>query len=220
MKKILLLLSSLIIFIACSSEKKTSIRNVLENHDSKYIIYVSKKNFKLEVYSRSGKVVEYLIGYGKNPDKGSKIRCGDSRTPEGIYKVTQMLSMDADKKTIAYKRLKVLNSIYFKASAGHYKYNDHKKDLGNNAYGPRFFAISYPNENDRVNYKKNISNGVIKSVSGRLPGIGSGIAIHGNSDEESIGHLSSSGCIRMFNNDIIMLEKYIQTGTPVIIASE
>ncbi len=44
-----------------------------------------------------------------------------------------------------------------------------------------------------------------------------GIGIHGTHDPKSIGTMSSTGCIRMRNEDIIELKNIVKIGTPVII---
>jgi murein L,D-transpeptidase YafK len=163
--------------------------------------------------------VSYRIGYGLNPDKKTKLYAGDSRTPEGIYKVTEILSLDADKKSIAYRKLRDMNSVYFKAKEGHYKFGRKDVDLGYNAYGPRFFRIDYPNSEDTKRYNSALSRGMIPKYRGKIQSIGSGIAIHGNADEASIGQLASSGCIRMYNKDIVTLDKYIKLNLPVIISN-
>jgi len=54
-------------------------------------------------------------------------------------------------------------------------------------------------------------------VNGKIPGIGYGIGIHGNNDEAGVGKRSSSGCIRMYNRDVVEIERFVQLGTPVII---
>jgi lipoprotein-anchoring transpeptidase ErfK/SrfK len=43
------------------------------------------------------------------------------------------------------------------------------------------------------------------------------IRIHGNSDESSIGHYVSHGCVRMHNADVIDLFDRVEVGTPVVI---
>ena len=48
----------------------------------------------------------------------------------------------------------------------------------------------------------------------------SGIGIHGTCFPESIGTRSSEGCIRMNNDDIAELIKYIDVGTKVIIEKD
>ena len=186
-----------------------------------YIILVRKNKFTLEIIGRDKNIVaSYLIGYGSNPDKKAKLYEGDNRTPEGEYSIVEILSMDAGKNTNSYGKLAALNKIYFRAKDGHGKINNPGEDLGDNAYGPRFFLLSYPNDNDKKNYQKNLKEGKIPKLKGKTPGIGFGIAIHGNSDESSIGHLCTSGCVRMYNSDIVELDRYIQVGMPVIITSE
>jgi lipoprotein-anchoring transpeptidase ErfK/SrfK len=44
--------------------------------------------------------------------------------------------------------------------------------------------------------------------------------IHGTNDLESIGNSGSAGCIRLFNQDIIMLYDIVPIGTPVHVRSE
>nr|HPJ39838.1 L,D-transpeptidase [Spirochaetota bacterium] len=94
------------------------------------------------------------------------------------------------------------------------------EDLGDNAYGPRFFLLDYPGPHDRARYRNAVREGRVPVENGVPRPIGHGIAIHGNCDMRSIGHLATSGCVRMYNNDIVELEQYIQLGTPVIILSE
>ncbi len=218
----------LFIFLFCLSgsgsdvnaEIESLIKNIFQKYNGEHIIYINKKNFMLYVYNRDLTVaVSYKIGYGLNPDKKTKLYAGDSRTPEGIYKVTEILSLDADKKSIAYRKLRDMNSVYFKAKEGHYKFGRKDVDLGYNAYGPRFFRIDYPNSEDTKRYNSALAKGMIPKYRGKIQSIGSGIAIHGNADEASIGQLASSGCIRMYNNDIVTLDKYIKLNLPVIISN-
>lgn len=192
-------------------------QEILKKYKGNYVLVVSKKNFMLFVVGRDGTVAKYRIGYGLNPDKKPKLYANDNRTPEGLYYITEILSMDAPKKSSAYTTLVEMNKVYFKAKDGHYKFGHPDVDLGDNAYGPRFYRISYPNENDIARYEEAKKNGSLPTKNGRIPSIGSGIALHGNNDPDSIGQLASSGCIRMYNDDIIELEQYIQVGTPVLI---
>ncbi len=192
-------------------------QEILKEYKGNYVLVVSKKNFMLFVVSRDGIVAKYRIGYGLNPDKKPKLYANDNRTPEGLYYITEILSMDAPKNSTAYKKLLEMNKVYFKAKDGHYKFGHPDVDLGDNAYGPRFYRISYPNENDIARYEKAKINGTLPIVKSKIPSIGSGIALHGNNDPDSIGQLASSGCIRMYNDDIIELEQYIQVSTPVLI---
>jgi murein L,D-transpeptidase YafK len=192
-------------------------QEILKKYKGNYVLVVSKKNFMLFVVNRDGIVAKYRIGYGLNPDKNPKLYANDNRTPEGLYHITEILSMDAPKKSSAYKKLLEMNKVYFRAKDGHYKFGHPDVDLGDNAYGPRFYAISYPNKHDIMRYEEAKKNGVLPQIKGKVPSIGSGIAIHGNNDPDSIGQLASSGCIRMYNDDIIELEQFIQVGTPVLI---
>ncbi|MEW6528095.1 MAG: L,D-transpeptidase [Spirochaetota bacterium] len=209
----------LVFLISCSEfgyyQKKG--QEILKKYKGNYVLVVSKKNFMLFVVNRDGIVAKYRIGYGLNPDKKPKLYANDNRTPEGLYHITEILSMDAPKKSNTYKKLLEMNKVYFRAKDGHYKFGHPDVDLGDNAYGPRFYAISYPNKHDIMRYEEAKKNGVLPQIKGKVPSIGSGIAIHGNNDPDSIGQLASSGCIRMYNDDIIELEQYIQIGTPVLI---
>lgn len=220
MKKILLVLFS-ILLISCSDGKQQMIREALTASQARYAVFISKKSFRLEVYGRDFKpAASYKAGYGKNPDRKKKLFEGDNRTPEGVYRVSGILSMDADRSTASYKQLAAMNKTYFRAKEGHSKFGKPSEDLGDNAYGPRFFALDYPNSEDKVRYDKAVKDGLIPMSKGKVPGIGFGIAIHGNSDPDGVGQLASSGCVRLFNSDLIELEKYIELGTPVIISSE
>jgi len=220
MKKIFFIILISLILIQCSN-KKSRLKKAFKDFRGKYILYITKHNFNLNVYNTHFDIIEsYKIGYGSNPDKMAKLYCGDNRTPEGIYEIIEMLSMDADKNRSSYKKLKEMNNVYFKAKDGHPKYGKPDVDLGKNAYGSRFFRLNYPNSEDLLIYKNAITQGKIALINNNPRSIGSGIAIHGNNDEHSISQLSSSGCIRMYNADIVELEKYVQIGTPVIISAK
>ena len=204
------------------SDEEKKVKDVFENYSGRYVIYVSKKNFLLSVYNRRLKAVKkFKIGYGLNPDKKTKLYLGDERTPEGLYKVTEILSLRAKRSSGAYQKLKDMNSIYFRAKHGYYKYGREDSDLGRRAFGPRFFRLNYPNNDDVLRYNDALTKGEIPAKEdGRVRSGGSGIGIHGNNDPPSIGHLSSSGCIRLYNRDVIKLDKYIVIDTPVIISAE
>jgi murein L,D-transpeptidase YafK len=203
------------------NNKDNAIHAAFMNFTGRHVIYITKKNFLLEVYNRKAvAVASFPIAFGSNPDRMPKLFEGDNRTPEGIYYINEILSMDADKKTASYGKLKNLNKVYFSARKGHGRFGEPGVDLGDNVYGPRYFGLNYPNGEDRVRYRKAQNEGTVKPVNGKMPGIGYGIAIHGNNDEKSIGHLSSNGCIRMYNRDVVEFEQYIQLGTPVIISPD
>jgi lipoprotein-anchoring transpeptidase ErfK/SrfK len=191
----------------------------LEAGKGEYVLHVDKDEFTLTVYDRQGgKVARYPVAIGKNPDGGTKLWEGDKRTPEGLYHVKDIYSMDAEKGTPARKKLARLNSIYFRASRGHSRYGHPDVDLGDNAYGPRFYALDYPNRQDRRRYEKMLGEGKVPvNKQGKPRGIGFGIAIHGNNDPGSIRHKASSGCIRMYNRDLLELDRYVVLQTPVLI---
>jgi murein L,D-transpeptidase YafK len=198
-----------------------AIRRSFKGFSGSYAVFFSKKKFSLLVYDRNLKVVAaYKAGYGKNPDGKAKLFEGDNRTPEGIYRVNEILSMDADSKSEAYKILYDMNRVFFRAKDGHSKWGRPTVDQGDNAYGPRYFGLDYPNSDDHKRYNRLQKKDMIPVIKGKQAGIGFGIAIHGNNDEEGIGQKSSSGCIRLYNSDIIDLERFIIMGTPVIISSE
>jgi len=202
---------------ACAG-KEDRIREAFRGFKGRYVLYITKSLFLLEVFDRNcAKVASYTVAYGSAPDGGPKLYEGDNRTPEGIYHVNEILSMDADVKSPSYRILRDMNKKYFRASEGHSKWGREGVDLGDNAYGPRFYGLDYPNENDRRRYREARRRGILPLVKGKIPGIGYGIGIHGNNDEAGVGQRSSSGCIRMYNRDVVDLERFVQLGTPVII---
>ncbi len=206
---------------SCSSPEQHAIQRAFASFAGKYVIFVSKLRFTLFVFNREGKVVKsYPVAYGLNPDGRAKLYQGDDRTPEGTYHIVEILSMDADPSSEPYRKLKKMNEVWWRARDGHYKFGNKNEDLGDNAYGPRFFLLDYPNSDDIARYNDAHAKGTIPIKNGRPMPPGHGIAIHGNNDPESIGKLATSGCIRMYNNDIIELEKYIVLGTPVIISRD
>ncbi len=205
---------------SCAPAKENAVRNAFLDYTGSYVIYISKKDFSLTVYNKELKPVKtYKIAYGQNPDLKNKIYAGDNRTPEGLYCINEILSMDAQSTSESYRKIKSMNKVYFTAKDGHTKFGKNNVDLGDNAFGPRYYGIDYPNESDIKHYNQRIEKNEIKPVKGKIPVIGSGIAIHGNTDELSIGKAASNGCIRMYNNDIVELEDYIRINMPVIISS-
>lgn len=221
MKQLLPAILCLIIISAvpgCNFGRERAIQDAFASYNGRFVLVIVKKDFSLAVYDRELKrVALYRAGFGSNGDMKPKLYEGDDRTPEGVYMINEILSMDAGRETESYRKLMKMNEIYFRASAGYHKYNNTDEDLGDNAYGPRYFGINYPNEADLAKYNKALAAGSIPSVKGKTPGPGYGIAIHGNNDEKSIGGLCSSGCIRMYNRDIVELEKYITISMPVLI---
>ena len=197
---------------------KRRIENSFTKFTGEYLILVRKSNFTLEIINRNNQVVvTYPIAYGRNPDKKAPLYGDDNRTPEGEYRISAMFSKDADTTTRSYRVLADLNKMYFRAKEGHSKFNHPEIDQGDNAFGPRDYHISYPDSNDIKNYNKNLKEGKIPIVNGKPLPLAHTYDIHGNCDKPSIGHLDTSGCIRMDNDDIIEMEKYVKVGTPIII---
>ena len=212
---IILLVFIILLCIGCSPYQ-AKLDEAFANYSGEYCILVDKTKYILNVYNRSRKlIVSYPAGYGINPDGKTKLHSGDNRTPEGLYYINEILSMDAATDSPAYRKLKHMNEVYFRASGGHYKYGSTKEDLGDNAYGPRFFGIDYPNDLDKKRYEDSVNAGLIEPE-----GVGGGIAIHGNNDPDGVGHKSSSGCVRLYNKDVLELERFILIGTPVVIVSK
>ena len=217
-KKVLISVSCFLLVQGCGMGKERAVHDAFSSYNGKYAIVIVKRDFSLTVYNREvKKIASYRIGFGSNGDIKQKLYEGDDRTPEGFYLINEILSMDAGRETESYRKLARMNEIYFRAAAGYHRYNNVSEDLGDNAYGPRYFGINYPNEADILRYNKALAAGSIPAVKGKTAGPGYGIAIHGNNDEKSIGGLCSSGCIRMYNRDIVELEKYITISTPVLI---
>ncbi len=62
-------------------------KDIKQPRADKIVVYKSQK--KLYLY-RDGKVIgESLISMGKNWDKGTKVKQGDYRTPEGTYRIVR-----------------------------------------------------------------------------------------------------------------------------------
>ncbi len=208
-------------FAGGNEKAAAQVKDIFKSYQGDYLFYINKSSFMMHIYDRNLNIVaSYKITYGLNPDRKAKLYAGDNRTPEGVYQITEILSQDADKNSVAYMTLRNMNSYYFKARDGHYKFGKKDVDLGYNAYGPRFFRISYPNKDDILRYNDALKKNMIPKYKGKILSIGSGIAIHGNNDEPSIGELASSGCIRMRNNEIIELDKYVKLHLPVIISKD
>lgn len=197
----------------------TKVLKALLKTDKKYMIYIKKKFFKLFIINKEREIIKvFTISVGKKKKFLPKIHQGDNGTPEGLYSVIEILSLDADKKLETYRKLRRMNYVYFKATNGHYLWGKPDKDAGRKVYGRRFFRLDYPNKQDNKNYAGLKRKGLIpKNKDGEYAGQGTGIGIHGTNDPASIGHRISSGCIRMKNEDVVLLDKYIELGVQVYI---
>jgi len=221
MRRWILFVLSFLMVSSCGKNEEKTAEKAFSTYRGPYVLVISKKKFTLSVYERErGFRESYKIGYGSSPDYGPKLYEGDNKTPEGFYHINEILSMDSDRNSESYRKLSKMNEFYFKKVNGYHKYGNPDADLGDNAYGPRYYGINYPNEEDIKKYNEALSKGLVPEKNGRKADIGYGIAIHGNNDENSIGHPCSSGCIRMYNRDIVELDKYVSLGTPVIILNE
>lgn len=68
------------------------------------------------------------------------------------------------------------------------------KGLRKGAYGPYFFRLKVPKFNS--------------------------IGIHGTCKPETIGTRDSEGCIRLYNNDLCKLRKFVYVGMSVLITKD
>ncbi|MFA5857915.1 MAG: L,D-transpeptidase [Elusimicrobiota bacterium] len=181
-------------------------------------IRVNKSQYKLSLMSDDNTVIStYPVSIGLNPDLKPKRYQGDNRTPEGTYRITEIMTRDMPVKSQEYKKLATLNKRNYLAKNGYHKYGQPGVDLGTNAYGYAYIGINYPNKTDLRSYETACIAGQVPKKAGKYVGPGSGIAIHGNNDPASIQHPASQGCVRMLNTDIKQLVKNIKTGTKVVI---
>lgn len=198
------------------------VRRFFRRHpDAGHIVVISKSAFRLQVVDRGLRVLaDVPVGIGRNPDLKPKLHASDNRTPEGFYRVTQAIHKDLPPESEGYRLLRRMNAVRFLAKDGYTRWNDPKADLGTNAYGYGFFRIDYPNPQDRRRYREALARGEIPLRSGGtngFVGVGTGIAIHGTNDPDSVGHPSSTGCIRVRNEDLRAIAPYLAEGTHVFI---
>jgi murein L,D-transpeptidase YafK len=85
----------------------------------------------------------------------------------------------------------------------------HKKDRRNTAYY-KALLLNYPNEEDRVRYRKSLSSG---RVSSRID-VGGSIEIHGDGGR---GFDWTNGCIALANKDMDVVFNMASERTPVVI---
>jgi murein L,D-transpeptidase YafK len=74
-------------------------------------------------------------------------------------------------------------------------------------------GVSYPNKEDIKRYQNGLIHNLIPSRSGKIPGIGGLIAIHGG----GIGNNWTWGCIALQNSDIDFLYSFLQKAKNVTI---
>jgi murein L,D-transpeptidase YafK len=82
-----------------------------------------------------------------------------------------------------------------------------------------FIALDYPTPSDRTAYDAEIQAGKIPSIGGKVPGLGGNLGIHGNDRprDQASGKDWTKGCVAMRNEDVALLYKSVDVGTPVIV---
>ena len=221
------LLFGLVTFLAAQDDRPVTgagldwqfVRDFFRTHTEDTLVCVKKTKFLIVVVDRSSKVLYSAgVALGKNKDLGPKVCADDDRTPEGLYRITQALHADLPPDGDGYKRLKRMNSVRFSVREGYSRWNDPRKDLGTNAFGYGFFRLNYPNQRDKNRYVKAVIRGEVpKDEKGGLAGFGFGIGIHGTNDPDSIGHPASTGCIRVRNEDLRVVRRFLEPGRYVYI---
>jgi hypothetical protein len=221
-----LLLAGLGAVLAAQDDRGTApdldwqfVRDFFRTHTEETLVCVKKTGFRIVVVDRTLKVLHSAgVALGKNKDLRAKVCADDDRTPEGLYRITQALYADLPQESDGYQRLKRMNAVHFSVREGYFRWNDPKKDLGTNAFGYGFFRLNYPNRRDKDRYVQAVIRGEVpKNVDGGLAGFGFGIGIHGTNDPDSIGHPASTGCIRVRNEDLRAIRRYLDPGRYVYI---
>lgn len=247
MKKKFLLAAGLVLsaFACLHALDFSNYSALFEKYGEKHILIAEKKEKMIYVIDASlNTIAAFKISTGLNAE--NKIYAGDNATPEGSYVITEILEeekpdslsdleseagncsencAETERKLALYKkeheknraRLALMNSVYFRAKDGHKKWGTNL-DLGKNAYGPVFMRLSYPEKPDIKRHESAKKRGYLPMRNdGSYPGPGSGIAIHGTNDPESLGQDASSGCVRLLNEEVLLLRKYVSKGVKVII---
>lgn len=161
---------------------------------SEYQILISKKNNEL-IVEKAGEVVKkYHIATGKG-GKGTKRRQGDSKTPIGIYRISE----------------------FKKSSRFHYFIQLDYPNLIDAWYG-------YMNKTiDAKDFKRIASAYKMRKAPPQDTDLGGFIGIHGlgkTNEEKLLIHQEinwTEGCIALTNEEINDLRKFVDAGTTVII---
>jgi len=242
MKRLILVLCGVLLFGIASNAKDFSfLKKYFENSKDKYIIYIKKGDKKLYLVDSDLKgVMECRVATGT--ENGKKVCENDNRTPEGVYKITQIWQYDEpeslvdmanelksmDKSSKKYAAKKKMYDMFYK------EYTDGKASLetmnsvllravdGHKKWGTNqdLGKNAYGPVFIRINYpnaddRKNFENEKKNKKSCGKPG--SSIGIHGTNDENALGHNATTGCIRLKNSDVTELSKYAKKGMAVII---
>lgn len=161
---------------------------------SEYQILISKKNHEL-IVEKAGEVVKkYHIASGKG-GKGTKRRQGDSKTPQGVYRI-------ADFK---------------ESSRFHYFIQLDYPNLIDAWYGYKNKTI------DSADFKRIAAAYKNRETPPQDTKLGGFIGIHGlgeQNEKKLTIHQElnwTEGCIALTNEEINDLRKFVDVGTPVII---
>lgn len=126
-------------------------KNVLQEVPQSTFVLVSKQDMKLYVFDYEGKRIGYYpIACGKNT--GNKTEIGDQRTPEGVFKVSQILD------------------------ASEWRYGTPDGRLVKGVYGPWFVRLETPGyygigihgTNAPGSISKRVSNGCVRMFNSDL----------------------------------------------------
>ena len=166
-RKIIALVAALLLFCGKGGAVGDDFARYRAMVDSTPFIVIDKTALTLTLYGEGGEVL-MDCGCAAAAVKGPKTKKGDGKTPEGVFKINQLL-----------------NSRYLSHDFG-----DGKGPVAG-AYGPWFLRLDVPGFID--------------------------IGIHGTHLPESIGTRSTEGCIRLTNENILLLKSKVKVGTPVII---
>ena len=161
---------------------------------SEYQILISKKNHEL-IIEKAGEVVKkYHIASGKG-GKGTKREQGDSKTPQGVYRISK----------------------FKKSSRFHYFIQLDYPNLIDAWYGYKNKTI------DAEDFKRIATAYKNREAPPQDTNLGGFIGIHGlgeQSEKKLTIHKEinwTEGCIALTNEEINDLRKFVDVGTPVII---
>jgi murein L,D-transpeptidase YafK len=161
---------------------------------SEYQLLISKKNKEL-IVEKAGEIVKkYHIATGKG-GKGTKRRQGDSKTPQGVYRIAK----------------------FKESSKFHYFIQLDYPNLIDAWYGYKNKTI------DSKDFKRIATAYKNRETPPQDTELGGFIGIHGlgvENDEKLTIHQEinwTEGCIALTNAEINDLRKFVDVGTPVII---
>jgi murein L,D-transpeptidase YafK len=197
-----------------------AVKGFFRSHSAETLVYADKSQFRIFVISRQKKILfEAPIAIGQNPDLLPKLHQDDKRTPEGLYKVIEVMHQDMPPESPGYRKIQKMNSVFFSKSEGYHKWGKPNQDLGTNSFGYGFFRLNYPNALDKRRYIQALQKGLVpKNSKGEFRPLGGGIGIHGTNDPDSLGHPASTGCIRVRNEELKILSEHLKLGQYVLIS--